>query len=165
MKRLKILLLQLGKNWRHLFQHFFLNGPCTWGRMPGFYEDEFAWHEFHVRWGRASVTFHLVQTDIRVSAHVRTHIRAHAHTHTHTHTHFPARSLSLMAHYHALSKKACVCMCVFFLCYCLPSHKLIHWLIAPSHETNCKRRECAFKENYYYDNTNNCFVIPQQVQW
>ena len=65
---------------------FSLNGPCRWSRMPGFYEDEFAWHEFHVRWGRASVTFHLVQTDIRVSAHVRTHIRAHAHTHTHTHS-------------------------------------------------------------------------------
>ena len=69
---------------------FFKNGPCTCSRMPGFYEDEFAWHEFHVLWGGASVTFHPVQTDIHASTHVRTHIRVH----THTNTHFPAHSLS-----------------------------------------------------------------------
>ena len=54
-------------------------------------------HEFHVLWGRASVIFDPVLTDIHGSAHMRTH------TYTHTHTHIiPAHSLYFIAHYHAI---------------------------------------------------------------
>ena len=66
------------------FYIFFLNGPCTWSHMPGSFKDEFTWHELYVLWGRATVTFHPVQTDIHASAHVRTHTYMRTHTLTHT---------------------------------------------------------------------------------
>ena len=72
-----------------IYYNSFFNGPCTWSRMPGFYEDKLNLHEFHVLWRRATVILFTLYRLTFMQVHTCEHTRARAHTH------FPACSFSL----------------------------------------------------------------------
>ncbi len=148
MQRLKILLLQLSKIWGHLFRHL------LWGSV------KFAWHEFPVLWGRATVTFHPC-TDWQSCkcTFMQTHIcmRVHTHIHLNTHTFHPCTDWHL-------------CKCTFMQTHiCVRVHTHIHlnthtFLLSLSLSWNIIMYYHAKKATFWNTNENNT-ELDHIIHW